>query len=101
MWLMVLFDLPTNTKKQRKAAATFRKRLLNDSFTMMQYSVYIRHCVSRENAKVHELRVKQNVPPDGMVSLMRITDKQFGDTVTYTGYRKKAAPRPAPQLEIF
>ena len=39
MWLYVFFDLPTNTKAQRHEAARFRKGLLQDGFTMMQYSV--------------------------------------------------------------
>ena len=47
MWLFVFFDLPTNTKKERKDAAHFRKALEKDGFSMMQYSVYIRQCPSR------------------------------------------------------
>ena len=39
MWVMVLFDLPTETKKDRKAAADFRKRLMEDGFTMFQFSI--------------------------------------------------------------
>ena len=58
MWVLVLFDLPTETKTERKAAARFRKKLLDDGFTMFQFSIYMRHCASRENAKVHIKRVK-------------------------------------------
>ncbi len=57
MWLFVFFDLPTNTKKERKVASKFRKFLLNDGFTMMQYSVYIRHSASSESADVHQMRI--------------------------------------------
>ena len=53
MWVFVLFDLPTETKKQRKAASDFRKKLLCDGFEMFQFSIYLRHCPSRENADVH------------------------------------------------
>ena len=53
MWLFVFFDLPTNTKKERKAAHRFRTDLLKDGFVMMQYSVYIRHCASPESAEAH------------------------------------------------
>lgn len=42
MWLFVFFDLPTETKKDRKNASGFRNQLLKDGFSMMQYSVYIR-----------------------------------------------------------
>ena len=44
MWLFVFFDLPTTTKAERRNAAQFRKALEKDGFTMMQYSVYVRHC---------------------------------------------------------
>ena len=46
---MVFFDLPTDTKKEQKAAMLFRQNLLKDGFTMFQFSIYIRHCGSKEN----------------------------------------------------
>lgn len=101
MWLFVFFDLPTDTKKQRKNASLFRKNLLKDGFTMMQYSVYMRHCASSESADVHERRIKQILPPIGKVSILRITDKQYGNIMNYWG---KAAVEQAPtplQLELF
>ena len=57
MWLMVFFDLPTDTKKERKVASLFRQNLLKDGFTMFQFSIYIRHCGSKENMEVHIKRV--------------------------------------------
>ena len=53
MWVLVFFDLPTDTKKERKAYADFRKKLMRDGFTMFQFSIYVRHCPSRENAQEH------------------------------------------------
>ena len=58
MWIIVMFDLPTDTKEVRKAYHEFREVLLNDGFTMLQFSVYARHSPSEENAVVHENRVK-------------------------------------------
>lgn len=37
MWVLVLFDLPTDTKKDKKAYADFRKNLQKDGFTMFQF----------------------------------------------------------------
>ena len=54
---MVFFDLPTDTKKERKAATVFRQNLIKDGFTMFQFSIYIRHCGSKENMGVHIKRV--------------------------------------------
>ena len=53
MWLMVLFDLPTETKRDIRAYSVFRKNLMKDGFTMFQFSIYIRHCASMENAEMH------------------------------------------------
>ena len=78
MWVMVFFDLPTETKKERKISAKFRKDIMNDGFTMFQFSIYLRHCNSRENADVHIKRVKNSLPPKGHVGILTITDKQFG-----------------------
>ncbi len=101
MWVIAMFDLPTDTPKARKAYARFRKDLLNDGFTMMQYSVYTRHCASIENAKVHVARMGRCVPSAGEVRFLTVTDRQFGRIEVYVGKkREKAAPSPA-QLEFF
>lgn len=101
MWLFIFFDLPTDTPKDRRNAAGFRKNLLKDGFTMMQYSVYMRHCASSESADVHEKRIKRLLPPLGKVSILRITDKQFGNIMNFWG-RAEVPKEPQPtQLELF
>lgn len=101
MWLFVMFDLPTNTAKERKVAARFRKDLKKDGFDMMQYSVYIRHCASGESALVHTDRVRRLVPEEGMISVVKITDKQFGDIINIIGDKAKPPPKAPLQLELF
>jgi len=101
MWIIVLFDLPTNTPKERKAANGFRKKLLKDGFTMFQFSVYMRHCPSRENTKVHIDRAKQNLPPYGKVAFMMFTDRQFGMMEVFHATKKTDTPRGPQQLEMF
>ncbi len=101
MWLFVFFDLPTETKKDRRNAGLFRKDLLKNGFTMMQYSVYMRHCASSESADVHERRINSLLPPLGKVSILRITDKQFGNILNFWG-RDEVPKEPQPtQLELF
>ena len=85
MWILVLFDLPTETKKDKKAYAEFRKNLQKDGFTMFQFSIYIRHCASSENADVHVKRVKSFLPEFGSVGIICITDKQFGNIELFYG----------------
>ena len=101
MWLLAMFDLPTDTKKARKDYTRFRKVLIKDGFTMMQYSVYIRHCASEENASVHDGRVVASLPPDGEVRLLRITDKQYERMRVFWGKRRKPTEQPPRQLEFF
>ncbi|MCH8558026.1 MAG: CRISPR-associated endonuclease Cas2 [Balneolia bacterium] len=101
MWLIVLFDLPVTTATQKRRASGFRKDLLADGFTMMQYSVYARHCASKESADVHTKRIENLIPPEGHVSIMRITDKQYSLITNFWG-RRTAPTEPAPpQMELF
>lgn len=101
MWVLVFFDLPTETKKERKAASDFRKKLIQDGFIMFQYSIYMRHCPSMENANVHIKRVKTILPPLGQVGILSITDKQFGSMELFTERRERKAPTEYTQLELF
>jgi len=101
MWVWVMFDLPTDTKKARRDYALFRKALLADGFSMMQYSVYVRPCASQENADVHIRRVEQAVPPDGEVRLIVITDKQFARMRIFLGKLRKPPRQPPSQLQLF
>lgn len=101
MWLVAMFDLPVDTKAARKAYAQFRKTLLKDGFTKMQFSVYIRHCASEENADVHEARVQAALPDDGEVRVLSITDKQFERMRVFWGRMRKPPEKAPVQLELF
>lgn len=101
MWLVVMFDLPVDTKKARRQYTFFRKKLLKDGFAKMQFSIYIRHCASDENTDVHANRVAAMVPPDGEVRLLRITDKQYERMQVFWGEKRKPPEKPPAQLELF
>ncbi len=101
MWVFVFFDLPTETKKDRKNYVKFRKSLEQDGFTMFQYSIYIRHCASRENAEVHIKRVQRSLPPLGNVCILQLTDKQFGMIELFVGRKEVEKPQTPQQLELF
>jgi CRISPR-associated protein Cas2 len=101
MWLFVHFDLPTIKKIDRKRASAFRKFLLNDGFCMLQFSIYVRHCSSRENAEVHQKRVKNNLPEKGDIIMLEITDAQFGRIEFFKGMALKDRPNTPQQLEMF
>lgn len=101
MWLIVMFDLPTDTEEAKKAYREFRKVLLNDGFIMLQYSVYGRHSPSEENLRVHENRVKAHIPDDGQVRLISLTDKQFERMKVYYGNVRKATEKAPEQISFF
>lgn len=101
MWLFVFLDLPASTKKERKDAALFRKNLQKDGFSMLQYSVYIRHCASVESENVHRRRIMSIMPGTGNISILCITDKQYMD-ITHFWRKEKKGPISQPlQLEFF
>lgn len=101
MWVLVFFDLPTETKKDRKVYTEFRNKLIKDGFTMFQFSIYLRHCASAENADVHIKRVKSLLPPKGHIGILCITDKQFGNMELFFGKEEKEVTTPYQQLELF
>lgn len=101
MWVVVMFDLPVDTKKARSQYSQFRRFLLADGFAKMQFSVYIRHCASRENADVHMGRIELNMPPDGEVRVLVVTDKQFERMRVFWGKRRMPTEQPPKQLEFF
>lgn len=101
MWTMVMYDLPTETKKERRIAAKFRKELLKDGFSMFQFSMYIRHSASSENADVHKKRVKKILPEKGQVGIIQITDRQFGQMEIFYGAKQQEIQKVPQQLELF
>ena len=101
LWVLVFFDLPTETPKHRKSYTKFRDATLDDGFTMFQYSIYLRHCPSRENAEVHIKRVKNALPTEGEVGILTITDKQFGDIELFKSKKVSELPIISQQLQMF
>lgn len=74
---MVFFDLPVGTKTERRNAAKFRNFLLKDGYHMVQFSVYARVCNGMDSVEKHKLRLKLNLPPNGSVRALVITEKQY------------------------
>lgn len=101
MWLFALFDLPVKEKDDRRQYTRFRKLLLRQGFTMLQYSVYARHCASQETNDVYRGRIKAALPPDGQVRLLGVTDRQFGKMDVFFGKKRKKVEDPPAQLELF
>lgn len=101
MWLIVFFDLPVKTKKERRAANTFRGFLKKDGYDMLQLSVYARICRGREVVDKHLRRLEMNLPPSGFVRAMQVTDKQYGRMHVLLGGRRAQEEIATEQLLLF
>lgn len=101
MWILVFFDLPTETKRDKKEYVRFRNLLQGDGFTMFQFSIYVRHCASSENAAMHVRRIKSYLPEYGKVGILCITDKQFANIELFFGKKPQAPRAEGQQLELF
>ncbi len=101
MWVMCLFDLPVQTKQQRKEYTRFRAGLRDGGFLMLQYSVYARPCPNEENARVHFARVRAILPPEGEVRLLILTDLQFSRMKVFYGRRDRPLEKQPAQLTLF
>lgn len=78
-----------------------KKEIMQDGFTMFQFSIYLRHCPSRENAEVHIKRTKDKLPSKGHIGILSITDKQFGMMEIFYGKKVQEPQTPYQQLELF
>ncbi|WP_136661675.1 CRISPR-associated endonuclease Cas2 [Nitratireductor sp. XY-223] len=95
MWLVICFDLPVGDPKERRDATRFRQRLLDEGFVMKQWSVYTRYYVTRAQAEAAADRIGTLVPPMGKVSMIFITDKQYGMVRNFEGrIRAKTEEKP-------
>lgn len=99
---MCMFDLPVETEKEKRAYREFRKQLIKNGFVMMQYSVYIRTCPSREYTQRLENKIKKVVPSNGNIRLITITEKQYNDMKILVGSKslKEAAIRSERMIVI-
>ena len=101
MWLFAMFDLPVDTKQARREYTRFRKALLKQGFTMLQFSVYARYCPSEDASLAHRGHVNTFLPPDGQVRLLSVTDRQFGKMEVYFGKNRVPTEDPPAQLMLF
>jgi CRISPR-associated protein Cas2 len=101
LWVQVLFDLPTQTKSQRRSASEFRNSLLDLGFEMAQFSVYQKFCNGTESAEKYTKYVENMVPEFGKVHILKFTDKQYENIITFNGKAEKKSPKNPEQYELF
>lgn len=85
MRMLVFFDLPVQSKQQRRVAARFRSFLLKEGYFMVQYSVYARICGGMDGVAVHRQRLEKNLPDNGAIRLLVLTEKQYNAIAVLVG----------------
>ncbi len=88
LYILIMFDLPTTSKKDIKRYSKFRKLMLNDGFMMIQYSVYIRICKSNYSANAHIKYIKRIIPLKGEVRILKLTDKVYNSMEILKSFEK-------------
>ena len=101
MWMMVLFDLPVGSRKERKAATGFRNFLLDQGFEMAQFSVYVRHTSGKEAVAALTRKVEKSLPQSGKVDILQFTDKQYENIVSFKGRGRGVQRKNPDQLVLF
>ena len=101
MRIIVMFDLPVITEKEKKIATKFRKFLLDDGYIMIQYSVYSRICKNNDDLNKHITRIKSNSPKNGNIRLIQITEKQYNNMIMFCGEKKIEEDVSIDNLIIF
>lgn len=101
MWILALFDLPTQTKEERRNMTVFRKFLQAEGLFRMQFSVYARFCDNSRLTETILRHIKGAVPPKGEVRLIYVTDKQYSEMFIFESGKKKRAEKEPLQLTFF
>lgn len=102
MRMLVFFDLPVKSKRQRKVAAAFRNFLLKDGYHMVQFSIYARVCNGYDAVETHKSRLYCHLPENGSIRLLVITEKQYQSIEILVGkLNKDDSPAAYEQLSIF
>jgi CRISPR-associated protein Cas2 len=101
MWLLAMFDLPVDTRENRREYTRFRKTLIQSGFVRLQFSVYARFLPSEDASRVYRKAVRAALPPGGEVRLMAVTDRQYGKMEIYLEKKRRATESPPSQLLLF
>lgn len=87
MRMIVFFDLPVETASQKKEYRIFRKYLIKEGYLMLQQSVYAKLVTNENVASAEITRLHKKRPPEGLVQVLKVTEKQFATMAYIVGSR--------------
>lgn len=90
MRVMVMFDLPVLTAQQRKNYRQFRKHLIKSGFIMLQESIYCKLVQNTTAAEAVIDNIKKKKPSEGLIQLLKITERQYSKMEYLVGDRKSS-----------
>lgn len=96
-----MFDLPVDTKSNRRAATQFRQFLLDEGFEMSQFSAYARFLSGKEHYETMASRIERGLPPQGDVHLLGFTDRQYENITRFSSQRRLRQRKNPGQLALF
>lgn len=79
MRIILMFDLPTVTARERRIYRQFHRQLIKEGFYMFQFSIYVKLAINRTVSQQIKSRIKKIKPEAGKVSILEITERQFSD----------------------
>ena len=98
---MVMFDLPVKTKTQRREATRYRLMLLDLGFSQVQLSVYCKYLVNATGLRRLVPLLRKEIPANGHVRVLRLTDEQWATTLRFRGPEQIANSNAPKQLVMF
>ncbi|QPK81355.1 CRISPR-associated endonuclease Cas2 [Schaalia sp. ZJ405] len=101
MWCLVMFDLPVETKTQRREASRFRHTLLDWGFSMVQFSVYIKYWPAGGWNYATINAIKTYLPEGGQVRIIALTDRQWSTGLRFENAKPQTPESEPEQLMIF
>ena len=102
MRMLVFFDLPVTSREKKRAYTLFRRFLLKDGYDMIQWSVYGRMVNGTDDAEKHMKRLGENLPKEGSIRCLQVSEKQFTSMKLLLGTRSFQEKKVnADQLLLF
>lgn len=101
MWMLVMFDLPVDSREYAREATKFRQFLLDEGFEMSQLSIYARFCNGKEHYESYVRRIEAHLPVRGDVHVLNFTDKQYENIIRFSSQHRKPQRKNPDQLAMF
>ncbi|MGN1393722.1 MAG: CRISPR-associated endonuclease Cas2 [Succinivibrionaceae bacterium] len=101
MRLILMFDLPMETAKEKRIYRQFHKQLLKEGFYMFQFSIYVKLAINRTVSQQIRARIKKIKPEEGKVSILEITERQFSEIEFISGSNNTNILNTTDRVTIF